>query len=272
MSERRGSTRKARGGYRQALGSEGRGVGDWEFWTLCGLATGAIVVLASRAFHTASSPVDARDENANCVFWAAQGECARNRAYMLAHCRRSCRAGDGVSAADAPKGRSAMDPATEPFGHGPAAAIGGGFALSNATTSITPAQCEAWRANGDCETSALFMQLHCARTCGYGPPDRQRHCRFWSHNGECTRSTAFMRIQCAASCEPFFEGLRYVNASSSADDLLDASARKPPGATDVAGAASAARAADGATRDALLDAAATALAEGGGASLSLIHI
>jgi hypothetical protein len=30
------------------------------------------------------------DENENCKQWAKDGECKKNEAYMLFHCRRSC--------------------------------------------------------------------------------------------------------------------------------------------------------------------------------------
>jgi hypothetical protein len=233
MTERRASAKKggrARGA--SSSSSEGRHLSDLEFRILCGVVVAAIVVLANRVMQPSGPGSDAgRDENANCVFWATQGECARNPVYMLNHCRRSCHATDDELAAG---GLSA----------GAGASVGAfphpdPHAMSNhppvnlsAISSHSREQCEAWKARGDCEISVPFMQLHCASVCAYGPVDLQRHCRYWAQNGECTRSSAFMRLQCPASCEPFFEGLKVINSSSTHEEQQAAAANRPEGAAD----------------------------------------
>ena len=70
------------------------------------------------------------DDHENCEFWASQGECARNAAFMKEHCAKSCGTCATARCSDANTG------------------------------------CSQWAAQGECKKNPTFMRHSCKKSCG----------------------------------------------------------------------------------------------------------
>jgi len=86
---------------------------------------------------------DCHDNDDGCVIWAAEGECVNNTAYMELNCKLSCGGCEGVDG---------VTPRPQ----------------SNMTTQAGDDQtdyCKEWAQQGECQTNAGYMMIHCKHSC-----------------------------------------------------------------------------------------------------------
>ena len=90
------------------------------------------------------------DTNPSCLFWAQNGECGRNPAYMTSACAKSCNACESVDETAAPTRR--------PTRSGPAGPPDISCVDSNDA-------CEFWASMGECGANPTYMNEFCTRSC-----------------------------------------------------------------------------------------------------------
>eukprot|EP00966_Prymnesium_polylepis_P316285 7308448-Prymnesium_polylepis.1 len=155
------------------------------------------------------------DLHASCSAWSANGECKTNAAFMQKVCENArghppatecfgaCGICKGSQDAVLKTGPEDQPLTTE------AASSGGVTSVEcidkHGVHSPTEhdANCETWRASGECESNAEFMLRECAATCGLCRTvctDHDVHCTEWAKAGECSANQAFMHKKCPASC------------------------------------------------------------------------
>ncbi|KAK8378712.1 hypothetical protein O3P69_009429 [Scylla paramamosain] len=110
---------------------------------------------------------ECEDDNSECQYWAAEGECVANPRWMAPHCRRACQQCD-----------------------------------FSTTCEDQHSNCAFWSTHNQCEENKLWMAVHCSRSCGYCDVcgDSNRRCGRWAREGECEANGEYMRVFCPLSC------------------------------------------------------------------------
>jgi len=88
------------------------------------------------------------DNNANCAYWASNGECESNPGWMLANCPQSCGSCDPVPT---PAPTPPPTPAPTP------------------SCTDNNANCAHWASNGECQANPSWMLVNCPLSCGSCP-------------------------------------------------------------------------------------------------------
>ena len=84
------------------------------------------------------TPAECKDDEYNCVGWAASGQCQANPGYMLKSCRLSCGECEGGDNGDA----------------------------SEAECEDKDPSCDLWADNGHCGLNPGYMLNNCRKACG----------------------------------------------------------------------------------------------------------
>eukprot|EP00932_Pfiesteria_piscicida_P009987 SRR837773.20831.p1 GENE.SRR837773.20831~~SRR837773.20831.p1 ORF type:complete len:412 (+),score=41.54 SRR837773.20831:35-1237(+) len=100
---------------------------------------------AAPATPAPASPPACKDDQPQCPQWAQAGECGRNAAFMLVHCKVACGA---CGPSQWPVATPAPTPAPTP-------------ACEDLSSS-----CSAWMSLGECSTNPEYMLVECKRSCG----------------------------------------------------------------------------------------------------------
>jgi len=129
---------------------------------------------------------ECQDIDAACAQWAALGECAKNPAYLHAHCALSCKL-------CTPKRRVAS--------------------ITSITTAAVPcedldAACAQWAQRGECNANPLYLHKQCPSSCNKcatpnGVPclDEHEECAQWAEAGECAKNAVYLNAHCPKSCK-----------------------------------------------------------------------
>ena len=132
------------------------------------------------------------DSHERCSAWREEGECVKNRSYMLLHCPASCALEDAATN---------FDP------------------IYTAECKDKHKFCSVWAELGECEENKHDMEIHCRKSCGVCESqdveededdqpnndlkecqDEHENCEFWASAGECEVNKRYMEISCAKSC------------------------------------------------------------------------
>uniref|UniRef100_A0A8R1TKT0 ShKT domain-containing protein n=1 Tax=Onchocerca volvulus TaxID=6282 RepID=A0A8R1TKT0_ONCVO len=162
------------------------------------------ISLSTKRPPVVSVLADCYNENECCEFWAEQGECNRNKGYMLEWCKVSCRV---------------CQPNFNP----------------NIECSDHHQNCERWARNGECTRNVRWMRENCRLSCRHCSRTRaeicsgERHsvittrrpqpekttslhcnspgcynenvcCPLWGLQGLCTRNATWVACNCKVSC------------------------------------------------------------------------
>lgn len=157
--------------------------------------TGArlLVLLLFCAIGVSYFPVSAQlcskegcDTHERCAVWATEGECIREKKYMMEHCPGSCA---GVEE----ELKEAVTKAT--------------------TCEDHHAHCPEWADLGECDANAEMLR-YCAKSCNVCVADAEpeteeedpcqdlhANCKFWSDHDECSKNPNYMTANCKKSCK-----------------------------------------------------------------------
>lgn len=156
------------------------------------------------------------DRHERCPVWKDEGECDKERDYMLKYCPVSC----STTTNDSHNGSNPT---------------------STTARKVTKCEdrhkrCHVWADLGECEANPADMHKYCAKSCGicgkdtgknddetqgvasaedtpaavedemedeYDPncKDSEKLCAFWAEHGECEKNPRYMTVKCARSCK-----------------------------------------------------------------------
>ncbi|BHF60788.1 hypothetical protein SprV_0100375400 [Sparganum proliferum] len=154
----------------------------------CGLCTGSTDETTDNSATCKDTHVSPKD----CIAWAARGECQKNPIWMSANCAKSCGKCGGSTDETTDNSATCKD------------------------THVSPKDCIAWAARGECQKNPIWMSANCAKSCGKcgGSTDETtdnsatckdthvspKDCIAWAARGECQKNPIWMSANCAKSC------------------------------------------------------------------------
>jgi hypothetical protein len=117
------------------------------------------------------APLGCSDRSRTCIFWAQNGECSKNEAYMTTSCKLACQLCSGT-----------LTPAPLPP---PPPKASGGCKNHNE-------YCEYWAQTGECAKNPDYMQINCPLSCNWcsgtgttrpspPPPQGTNQCAAWTY-------------------------------------------------------------------------------------------
>ncbi|XP_071516706.1 zinc metalloproteinase nas-4-like [Panulirus ornatus] len=114
-------------------------------------------------------PTTCVDSHQHCASWAAGGNCASNRVYMAANCKKSCKLCGKAGCRDVGE------------------------------------HCVSWASKGECQRNPGYMLRQCKKSCklcGVSATcqDRNTFCQDWAKKRECVTNPAYMRVACPKAC------------------------------------------------------------------------
>lgn len=119
------------------------------------------------------------DTHERCSAWREEGECIRNKVYMMKTCPASCAQQD----------------------------------TKEETTGCVDqhVHCPEWAELGECIENAIEMDKYCTKSCGVCQEEEaiiddadckntHENCEFWASKGECVNNPTYMLVGCAKAC------------------------------------------------------------------------
>lgn len=177
---------------------------------------------------------DCVDKKFSCTRWAEDGDCEKDRNYMLINCPRTCRFCDKNEKNIRIAIRTTVQPSTARPTVTNRPAVTARPVVTTGTCENKKRGCTLYASIGFCESDEEYMRQNCAKACGFcqskptstpapgnnrrrptsGPVDSKTgvkpesecenqfeySCALWAKLGDCEKNEDFMRQRCMKAC------------------------------------------------------------------------